>query len=374
MKVRFLNLRETYVRLRNEIDDAVLAGLDSGWYILGENVEKFEKEFAEYCGSNYCVGVASGLDALQLILRAYGIGPGDRVIVPANTFIATALAVSNVGATPVFVEPTEETYNIDPNQVEAAITSQTKAVIAVHLYGQTASMRELSEICQKHNLVLIEDAAQAHGAEYRGEKAGNLGDAAGFSFYPTKNLGAFGDGGAVTTHDPKIAEYLRCIRNYGSKEKYYNILQGVNSRLSEMQAGILRVKLRHLDEWNERRRKQAGIYFKQLQPLHPTQVILPYLPQEITPVWHVFPIRVQSRDQLIDYLKQDEIETLIHYPVPPYRQEAYREYRDSAPEYPLTDKISDEILSLPIGIHLDDTQIEYVCQTIHRFFDSQGTT
>jgi len=368
MKVSFLDLRETYTRLKDEIEEAVLSSLDSGLYILGLNLEQFEEEFAAYCGCKYCVGVANGLDALQLILRAYNIGPGDEVIVPANTFIATALAVSNVGAVPVFAEPDERTYNIDPDRIENAITPKTKAIMPVHLYGQVASMTEIHNIGRRHGLKIIEDAAQAHGAEYLGKKAGNLGDAAGFSFYPTKNLGAFGDGGAVTTNDPEIAQFVQHARNYGSKQKYYNAFRGVNSRLDEIQAAILRVKLRFLDEWNTRRRALANLYYKELEPLRPHSLILPYVPDGISPVWHVFAVRTKVRDELIRYLNQHEIGTLIHYPVPPYRQEAYNDLANSLPGFPLTDRISNEILSLPMGIHLDDEQVEYVCRIIREFF------
>lgn len=367
MKVKFLDLSAAYSELKTEIDDAVRKVLENGWYILGENVEQFEMEFAEYCGSKYCVSVGSGLSALELILKAYQIGPGDEVIVPANTYIATVLAVNNVGAQPVFVEPNSKTYNIEPTKIEAAVTKRTKAVIAVHLYGQTADIQGIKPICERYNLKLIEDAAQAHGAEHFGKKAGSLGDAAGFSFYPSKNLGACGDGGAITTNDESIAEYVRVARNYGSERKYYNSIKGTNSRLDEIQAAILRVKLKYLDQWNARRNKIAQYYIEHMNPNYKEDFILPQCSEGNEHVWHLFVVRANKRDELIKYLNAHSIGCLIHYPVPPYSQAAYKEINHISERFPLTNKLSNEIVSLPMGPHLTQQQVEYVCCVMNNF-------
>lgn len=371
MKVDFLDLKASYLELKKEIDAAVRKVLENGWYILGENIELFEKEFALYCGSRYCISVGSGLSALELILKAYQFGQQDEVIVPANTYIATALAVSNVGATPVFVEPDEKTYNLDPNRIEDAITEKTKAVIAVHLYGQPADIKRIKPVCKKYNLKLIEDAAQAHGAEHWRKKAGVLGDAAGFSFYPTKNLGAFGDGGAVTTDDESLAEYVRVARNYGSNKKYYNSIKGENSRLDEIQAAILRVKLRHLNQWNEKRAQVAQNYKELLDSYQSKNFILPGCLEGNKHIWHLFVIRTSERDKLIAYLNRHSIGHLIHYPVPPYHQDAYKEYRYLGKNFPLTNKLSDEVLSLPMGTHLTQQQVEYVCDILKDFIHNR---
>lgn len=367
MQVKFLDLGAAYLELKSEIEEAVSKALERGQYILGENVSLFEAEFAKYCSAKYCVGVGNGLDALELILRAYGIGPDDEVIVPANTYIATALAVSNVGAKPVFVEPDEKTFNIDPDRIEAAITKRTKAIIPVHLYGQTANIYAIKPICERRGLKLIEDAAQAHGAEHYGKKAGSLGDAAGFSFYPGKNLGACGDGGAVTTDNEKVVEYIRIARNYGSEKKYYNSLKGVNSRLDEVQAAILRVKLKYLDKWNARRQKIARYYLENINPLKKDSVILPACNKENKHVWHLFVIRTRERERLIAHLKKNGIDSLIHYPVPPYSQVAYKEINHLGKDLTLTNKLSDEILSLPMEPHLSLEQAEYVCKVLNDF-------
>ncbi|MCD6093773.1 MAG: DegT/DnrJ/EryC1/StrS family aminotransferase [Candidatus Omnitrophica bacterium] len=367
MKVKFLDLSAAYSELKTEIDDVVRKVLENGWYILGENVEQFEREFAEYCGSKYCVSVGSGLSALELILKAYQIGPGDEVIVPANTYIATVLAVSNVGATPVFVEPEEKTYNIDSSKIEEKVTKNTKAIIAVHLYGQTANVRKIKTICEKYNLRLIEDAAQAHGAEHFGKKAGSLGDSAAFSFYPGKNLGAFGDGGAVTTNDDSVAEYIRIARNYGSEKKYYNSVKGVNSRLDEIQAAILRVKLKYLDQWNAQRNKIAQYYIEHMNSNHKGDFILPQCSEGNKHVWHLFVIRTIKREKLIDYLNSHSIGWLIHYPIPPYLQVAYKEINHLSEQFPLTNRLSNEIVSLPMGPHLTQQEVEYVCCVMNNF-------
>ncbi|MBL7084176.1 MAG: DegT/DnrJ/EryC1/StrS family aminotransferase [Candidatus Aminicenantes bacterium] len=368
MKVPFLDLKVTYLELADEIDSAIKSVLKGGWYILGENVRCFEEEFAAYCGCRYCVGVGSGMDALELLLKAHEIGQGDEVVVPANTYIASALAVSNVGAIPVLVEPDPRTCNIDPFRIEAVITSRTRAVMAVHLYGQTADMKRFKEICRKCGLKLFEDAAQAHGAMHFGVKAGSLSDGAGFSFYPGKNLGAFGDGGAVLTDERDVAEYVRMARNYGSGKKYYNAIKGMNSRLDELQAAILRVKLRHLDEWNRRRSEVAQIYLDRLEA-RDEELVLPHIGEGNTHVWHLFTVRSNRRDKLRAHLEKRGIETLIHYPVPLYSQAAYQEMSRSRKNYPISDSISERILSLPMGPHLSKEAAEYVCAVVNSFFE-----
>ena len=369
MNVPFLDVKQTYLAIQEEIDAAIKGVLKGGCYILGENVEHFEQEFAAYCGCNFCVGVASGLDALYLLLKAHDIGPGDDVIIPANTYIATALAVSSTGAKPVLVEPDPLTCNIDPSKIEEAITDSTKAVLAVHLYGQTADMRRIRKICREHDIKLFEDAAQAHGALHHGIKAGALGDAAGFSFYPGKNLGAFGDAGAVTTDNPDIAEYVRIARNYGSSKKYYNSIKGINSRLDEIQAAVLRVKLKYLDQWNRRRADIAGVYLESLN-FRRERLIPPVTGEGNTHVWHVFTVQSGRRDDLQAYLTQKGIGTLIHYPIPPYSQTAYAELNKLKNNYPISNTIALQILSLPIGPHLTQQQADYVYQTVNAFWDS----
>ncbi|MGC8862351.1 MAG: DegT/DnrJ/EryC1/StrS family aminotransferase, partial [Armatimonadota bacterium] len=299
--VPFLELRPTYVELKEEIDAAVARVLDSGYYLLGRELEAFEREFAEYCGAKHCVGTGNGLDALQISLRAMGVGPGDEVIVPSNTYIATWLAVSNVGATLVPVEPDERTYNIDPGKIESAITRRTKVILPVHLYGQPADMAAILEIARANGLMVLEDAAQAHGARCRGKRVGAIGDVTAWSFYPTKNLGAFGDAGAITTDNDEIAAAARLIRNYGSGQKYVNQIRGVNSRMEELHAAILRVKLAHLDEWNARRRDLAALYLEELQG---TGLVLPYVHSWAEPVWHVFVVRSKQRDRLQHALRE----------------------------------------------------------------------
>lgn len=352
-EVAFLDLRFPYLEIKDELDAAFQRVMNSGWYILGEEVTAFEKEFAEYCGTKHCVGVANGLEALQLILRSYGIGADDEVIVPANTYIATWLAVSNAGATVVPVEPDPRTYNLDPRRVEAAITRKTKAILPVHLYGQPADMDPINDIARRHGLKVIEDAAQAHGARYRDRRAGSLGDAAGWSFYPTKNLGAYGDAGAVTTDDDELADRVRLLRNYGSKSKYYNDEKGINSRLDEIQAALLRVRLKHLDEWNSRRARIAGKY---LDELRETELLLPGVCEGADPVWHLFVVRSNRRDELQRYLKSVGVNTLVHYPVPPHLQKAYREMRLPLGSFPVTETIHQEALSLPMGPQLGEAE------------------
>jgi dTDP-4-amino-4,6-dideoxygalactose transaminase len=364
-KIPFLNMKAPYQELQNELDAAYHRVMASGWYVLGEEVESFEREFAAYCGVKHCIGVGNGLDALHLILRAYDIGAGDEVIVPANTYVATWLAVSYSGALPVPVEPVEWTYNIDPQLLEAAITPKTKAILVVHLYGQPAEMDAITALAEKFGLKVIEDAAQAHGARYHARNAGRLGDAAGWSFYPGKNLGALGDAGAVTTDDDNLAEKVRELRNYGSKVKYYNLIKGYNSRLDELQAAFLRVKLKYLDDWNFRRIEQAEQYIEMLRP---TDLVLPSVPKGIQPAWHIFAVRCKQRDRLQEYLQKNGIGTLIHYPLPPHLQPAYQELGLQIGSFPITERIHQQVLSLPIGPHLFASEQERIMRVIQSYF------
>lgn len=350
MSVPFLSLYPVYDEIRDEIDAAYRRVMESGWYILGEEVEAFEQEFAAYLGAKNCIGVGNGLEALHLIIRAYEIGPGDEVIVPANTYIATWLAVSYAGAVPVPVEPDPLTYNIDPAKIEAAITPRTKAILPVHLYGQTADMDPIVELAQRYNLKVIEDCAQSQGACYRGRKAGVLGDASGFSFYPGKNLGAFGDAGAVVTNDAAVAMRIRSLRNYGSQKKYYNDEKGYNSRLDPLQAAFLRVKLNHLDEWNQRRKTIAAEYLEKMRGI--PGLVLPHVPGWADPIWHIFIVRHPQRDALQAYLHKNSIGTLIHYPVPPHLSDAYRDLGFQRGDFPITEELAETALSLPMGPHL----------------------
>ncbi len=372
MEVPFLDLKTPYLELKEELDAAYQRVMDSGWYILGREVEAFEQEFAAYCETKYCVGVGNGLESLHLILRAMEIGAGHEVIVPANTYIATWLAVSYAGATPVPVEPDLNTYNIDPNKIEAVITSKTKAIIAVHLYGQPADMDSINEIASRHNLRVIEDAAQAHGARYKNLRVGSLGDAAGFSFYPGKNLGAFGDGGAVTTNNQQLADKIRLLRNYGSRIKYQNEIKGFNSRLDELQAAFLRVKLTKLDEWNKRREKLAQYYLEKLAGI--INLKLPYVPEWAKPVWHLFVVRHPQRDELKSYLDIVGIGNLIHYPIPFYLSDAYNQIREKSwqlSSYPVTEKIAAEILSIPIYPHLSQAESQRVTEVLLEIFRNE---
>lgn len=367
-EIPFLDMKSPYLELQAELDAAWQRVMHSGWYILGGEVQAFEQEFARYTGAQYCVGVGNGLEALHLILRACDIGPGDEVIVPSNTYIATWLAVSYAGARLVPVEPVEGTYNLDPARLEAALTPRSKAILAVHLYGQTAEMDAINAVAQKHGLKVIEDAAQAHGARYKGRMAGNLGDAAGWSFYPGKNLGALGDAGAVTTNDAVLADRIRTLRNYGSKVKYYNLEKGFNSRLDELQAALLRVKLLHLDEWNARRARIAAFY---LDSLRDTGLVLPCVPPEMQPCWHLFVVRSKERQALQAHLKAHGIGTMIHYPVPPHLQQAYRELNLPPGSLPLSEAIHREVLSLPIGPHLSLEDAQRVSEAVQSFFVSR---
>ncbi len=363
-EVPFLELGQTYLEIKDELDAAYQRVMNSGWYILGEEVAAFEREFAAYCGTKHCVGVGNGLEALQLILRAYGIGSGDEVIVPANTYIATWLAVSNSGATVVPVEPEERTFNLDPRRIETAITSRTRAVLPVHLYGQAAEMDAIKDVARKNGLKVIEDAAQAHGARYGNRRVGSLGDAAGWSFYPTKNLGAYGDAGAVTTDDDELAQRVRLLRNYGSRSKYYNEERGINSRLDELQAALLRVRLKHLDEWNSRRVRIAETYLNELEG---ARLLLPLVAEGAAPVWHLFVVRSKMRDELQRQLNGLGVNTLVHYPVPPHLQEAYKDLGTPPGSFPLTEAIHSEVLSLPIGPHLSESDQARVVQAVKTF-------
>lgn len=365
MKVPFLDLKPAHRELQAELEAAWQRVMDSGWYILGEEVEAFEREFAAYCGAKHCVGVGNGLDALILILRGYEIGPGSEVIVPANTYIATWLAVSQVGSTPVPVEPDSRTQNLDPRRIEASITSRTRAIIPVHLYGQPAEMEAIRAIALRHGIRIIEDAAQAHGATYHEKRTGNLGDAAAFSFYPTKNLGACGDAGAVVTNDEGLAQRVRLLRNYGSRARYDNEVKGVNSRLDPMQAGLLRAKLQHLDAWNDRRRKVARQYLESLSGCR--DLTLPSVAQATEPVWHQFVLRHPLRDKLREYLKRSGVGTLVHYPVPPHLSEAYAESGWKRGDFPITEELAGTIFSIPIGPHLSEDEIAFVIQTLQAF-------
>lgn len=347
--IPFLDLGAAYRELKTEIDDAVSRVLAGGYYILGPELEAFEADYATYCGAKYAVGVGNGLDALHLTLLAMGVGTGDEVIVPSNTYIATWLSVSQCGAIPVPVEPNPSTYNVDPSRIEAAVTSRTKVILPVHLYGQPADLDPIIAIARKRGLWVLEDAAQAHGALYKGKRIGAHGDAVAWSFYPGKNLGALGDGGAVTTNSAELAERVRVLRNYGSRVKYVNDVRGFNSRLDPLQAAVLRVKLRYLDEWNARRRALATRYMTGLQNCG---LGLPYVPEWAEPVWHLFVVRHPRRGALQGKLKIAGIGSLIHYPIPPHRQAAYSDLGLAPHVFPLADTLANEVLSLPMGPHL----------------------
>ena len=365
-EIPFLELRPGYDELRSQFDEAYHRVMDSGWYLFGRELEAFESEFSQYCGVKHCIGVGNGLDAISLILRGYGIGIGDEVIVPSHTFIATWLGVTSTGATPVPVEVNPQTFNLDPSRIEESITSRTKAILPVHLYGQTADMDPIRTIAREHGFKVIEDAAQAHGARYKGARAGSLGDAAAFSFYPGKNLGAFSDEGAVTTDDSELATRICMLRNYGSKTKYLHEEAGVNSRLDELQSAFLRVKLGHLEEWNKRRSKIASIYLSQL-PILNSQLLLPHVLSQSEPVWHLFVIRHQQREALVQNLIEDCIATQIHYPVPPHLSGAYSACGFARGTFPIAEHLSNSVLSLPIGPHLTIEQVESVVASIKRF-------
>jgi dTDP-4-amino-4,6-dideoxygalactose transaminase len=357
----FLDLRAPYLELKQELDEAIMRVVNSGWYIGGVEVEAFECDYATYCGAAYCAGVANGLDALVLALRALGVGAGDEVVVPSNTYIATWIAVGRCGATPVPVEPHGRTFNIDPSLIEAAITPRTRVLLPVHLYGQPADLDPIIEIARKHKIFVLEDAAQAHGARYKEKRLGAHGDAVAWSFYPGKNLGAMGDGGAVTTNDSQIADRIRVLRNYGSRVKYVNEVQGFNSRLDPLQAAILRVKLAYLDRWNARRAAIARRYWEGLVG---SDLTLPEAPEWSAPAWHLYVIRSQRRDALQKALSDAGVGTLIHYPIPPHLQGAYRQSGWAKGAFPIAEKMADECLSLPMGPHLRNEQQTRVIDSV----------
>jgi dTDP-4-amino-4,6-dideoxygalactose transaminase len=347
--IPFLDLRAAYLELKPEIDEAIDRVTNSGWYIGGSEVEHFENDYASYCGTKHAIGVGNGLEALHLALLAMGVGPGDEVIVPSNTYIATWLAVSHCGATIVPVEPIESTYNINPERIEAAITNRTKVILPVHLYGQPADLDPILAIAHKFGLLVLEDGAQAHGARYKGRRIGGHGDAVAWSFYPGKNLGALGDGGAVTTNDTQIADRIGVLRNYGSQVKYVNELKGFNSRLDPLHAAVLGVKLRYLENWNTRRKIIASKY---LEALSSRGLVLPNVPDWAEPVWHLFVVRHHQRDILAQRLKDAGVGTLIHYPIPPHKQKAYKDVGFPENAFPIAGRIANEVLSLPMGPHL----------------------
>ena len=354
--ISFLDLEKVNNRFRQEIDMRIKDILDRGWYLQGEENEKFCQNFASYCGSKYALGVGNGLDALRLIIKAYGFGKGDEIIVPANTYIATILAITDNGCTPILIEPDINTYNINPDLIEAAITPRTKAIMVVHLYGQAVEMEKIWKIAQKHDLKVFEDSAQAHGAKYQGRMTGNLSDAAAFSFYPGKNLGCLGDGGAITTNDEGIYQKVKALANYGSDRKYHHIYKGLNSRLDEIQAAVLDIKLPYLDADNKRRREISTYYRNNINnPL----IVLPKTYDEEAHVWHVFAVRTKERDRFQEYLRSKGVQTIIHYPTPPHKQEAYKEWNNRS--YPITEQIHKEIISLPISpVMTDDEVVELV--------------
>lgn len=362
--ISFLDLFAINERYRQEIEHSIQEVLDSGWYLQGEKNNEFCKNFASYCGTKYCLGVANGLDALRLIIRGYGFGFGDEIIVPANTFIATVLAITENGCKPVFVEPNINTYNINPELVEKSITSKTKAIMAVHLYGQLADVETLSKIAKKYGLKLIEDSAQAHGAILNRKRAGSFGDAAGFSFYPGKNLGALGDAGCITTNDKELYEKCKALANYGSDYKYHHIYKGINSRLDEIQAAILNVKLKYLDQDNEIRRTISKQYREQVDN---SRIILPTVTTEESHVWHIFVVRTNSRDKLASFLKESGIQTNIHYPIPPHQQQAYSEYEKDS--YPITEQIHKQVLSIPISPVLSQQDVQYIISCLNQYKD-----
>jgi dTDP-4-amino-4,6-dideoxygalactose transaminase len=362
--VPFLDLHAPYAELRAEIDEAIHRVLESGWYILGDELTAFEQEWAAYVGARHCIGVANGLDALRLALLALDVGPGDEVIVPSNTYIATWLAVTQVGATVRPVDPVERTYNIDPDRLEAALSPRTRAILPVHLYGQPAALDQIRAIARRYGVPVLEDAAQAHGARYCAAPVGAGSDVVGWSFYPGKNLGALGDAGAVTTDDDSLADRLRLLRNYGSRLKYHHEERGINSRLDELQAAVLRVKLRLLDTWNARRSAAAERYSRELAD---ADLVLPHVPSWSEPAWHLYVVRSPRRDALKAHLASLGIGTIIHYPTPPHRQPAYADAGYAPDAFPLASAIAREVLSLPLGPHLLPEQQDAVIEAIHSF-------
>lgn len=362
MQIPALDIARLHKPIRLQLDAAYRRVMDSGWFIMGPELLALESEFAAYCEVKHCIGVGNGLEALHLLLCAYGIGAGDEVIVPSNTFIATWLAVSQCGAIPVPVEPNNKTYNLDPACIAPFITPRTRAIMPVHLYGQPADMDSINELARQHKLIVIEDAAQSQGARYKGRRVGSLGHAAGTSFYPGKNLGALGDGGAVLTNDDEIADKVRRLRNYGSKVKYHHELAGYNSRLDELQAAFLREKLKVLDMWNARRRDVAATYSSLLQGC---DSVLPFVPDFAEPVWHLYVIRNRQRDALKLFLEKQGIATVIHYPIPPHRQACYVDFSNS--QLPIAEELANEVLSIPMAPDLTEFEVRYVAEAIKAF-------
>lgn len=364
--IKFLDLQAINHQYQSELKDACSRVIESGWYVHGNEVKSFEQEFASYCGAKQAIGVANGLDALTLVLRAWKeqgkLQVGDEVIVPANTYIASVLAITENDLIPVLVEPDELTYNLCPAKLKNSITAKTKVILAVHLYGKISPMPEIMEIAKAHRLLVLEDCAQAHGASKNGQKAGTWGDAAGFSFYPGKNLGALGDAGAVTTNDGELANVIRALGNYGSYKKYENSFQGVNSRLDEIQAAMLRVKLRHLDAEIDARRKVAKCY---MEGISNSNLSLPCIEKQENNVWHLFVVRLRCRDEFQKYLKEQGVSTLVHYPIPPHKQQAYKELNQRV--LPLTEKIHSQVLSLPISSVMSDADVAYIIQKVNDF-------
>lgn len=362
MQIPFNSLKPGYKKYRDEYLAAITRVMDSGWYILGEELSSFEREFSAWLGVEFTVGVNSGLDALILAFRALDIKNGDEVIVPANTYIASVLGITENGATPVFVEPNQY-YNIDPDKIEPAVTNRTKAILVVHLYGQPCDMDKIMRIASKYNLPVVEDCAQSHGAIYKGQKTGTFGKIACFSFFPTKNMGAFGDAGAISTNDKSVADKIRMYRNYGSEKKYYNKVRGVNSRLDEIQAALLKVKLSHIDEITEDRVRVANTY---LNGIKNSNISLPKILPGSSPVWHLFVIKTKKRDALQSYLESQGVHTQIHYPVPPHTSEAYADLGYKNDDLPITENLSNQILSLPLYNNMSDDEIRYIINILNK--------
>ena len=360
--INFLDLKKINNRFRNEIDSRIAKILDKGWYLQGEENEIFSNNFAQFCGTKYALGVANGLDALNLIIKASGFGVGDEIIVPANTYIATILAISQNGCTHVLVEPDINTYNINPDLIEEKITPKTKAIMVVHLYGQAVQMQKIWDLAKKYNLKVFEDSAQAHGAIYQNKRVGNLSDASAFSFYPGKNLGCMGDGGAITTNDEELFKKIKAIANYGSDRKYHHIYKGVNSRLDEIQAAVLDIKLKHLDDDNQKRREISKYYRGNIKN---EKIILPETYDEKAHVWHVFTLRTKNRDEFQEYLKNNGIQTIIHYPTPPHKQGAYKEWNNLS--YPITEEIHKTIISIPISPVMEENEIKKVVEVVNDY-------
>lgn len=369
--IPLVDLQAQYASIQAEVDEAVLGTLRTCDFILGQNVEHFEREFADFCGAEHAIGVDSGTSALELVLLAYGIGPGDEVITQANTFIATALAISNTGATPVLVDIDPDTYMIDPDLIEPAITEKTRAIIPVHLYGHPADMDAIMSIADRHGLMVLEDASQAHGARYQGRRVGSIGHAAAFSLYPSKNLGAYGDAGVITTNDGAIAERLRLLRNWGSIQKYHHEIQGYNRRLDTLHASVLRVKLRHLDAWTAARRRHAQHYTERLQDL---PVVCPKEAADVEAVYHVYVIRTNARDELMEHLRECGIASVIHYPVPIHLQPAYASLKHRAGDFPHTEQCAKQILSLPMYAELEPELIARISESVRDFVESHADT